>query len=375
MQFKTKNYEIQIRSPIVEGDGSTIFDVTLTTDEPDRDGEIVNPLGVKGLETAVVAYNHKKCDGIPVSTGAEILPDSVVQTEKELRVQVRVKPSDEMFFCDTAGRKQSNGKLLTAIQNRQIKNVSIGFNFSPSDVTEKTINGKTYTYYKTVILSELSLLDVISSNINSIIHKTMNTVEQKKEKCLSCVIEAGVGSVVVNKEGNYLKVTQISDEGVVKAKDFEGNELELDESYEPAWIDDSEGQPSQPLAEENDFKKTSDGEKGCVSCRTGRKPALLENKSPDSPLQSIPSKEEVGDSIKLETLLELEMDNNKMLQKIIEMLSGLLEKTQTSQAGLEEMGKSIVSQLETSIKSHAVEKFAPQATDQTAKIKNFTHKL
>ncbi len=286
---KIKNYRNQIRDPVYNQDGSMVFDCTLTTNEPDRDGDIVNPAGVKGLETAVVAYNHQKCNGIPVSTGAKILQNTVIQNDKELRVQILVKQTDEMFYCDRSGSKKSNGKLLDAVKNDQVNNISIGFRYDTEDTETIYKNGKKYTLYKTVILNEFSLLDVVSSNINSIIHKTMKT-KLEKQKCISCLVEAGIGSYVVNMDGLVAKITEINGEEV-KAKDFDGNELILDDMYEP--VQQMPHKTTPPA-------QTDETQKAC-SCQQSIKPEAQTKEPEPMPLVD---PEEVQETAKLDMLLE-----------------------------------------------------------------------
>ena len=355
---KQKTIQTQIRDPVILGDGSWIFDITLTTSQPDRDGDIVNPLGVKGIETAVIAYNHKRCDGLPVSTGAKILKDTIIQNESELRVQIQVKPTDEMFFCDYNGTKRSNGKLLDAIKKDQVRAVSMGFSYNTETVQSKTIKGINYNYYPEVLLSEASLLDVTSSNLHTIIHKSMNpkkTLEQKL-KCLTCLVSAGIGKYAINPDNNVVKVTDIDESTMtIKGTDFEGNETVLDDSYEPVEYEPHEDKMSTE-------PPTDEATKDC-GCNKNKPTIVAEIKQDGS--SSVVDPEDVKEDVQIQTVLE---NQSKMMEMLTQMMAKLeSNSTEVDEAMVkmsttlnQEMTKSIQNQSKSQIDA-MIQKFDKQA--------------
>ena len=293
-------------------DGSIIVDVTLTSNEVDRDGELVRPMGVKGLDTAVICYNHKRCDGVPVSTGASFVKDSIIQNEQELRAQVLIKTTDQMYFCDITGKKQSNGSLLEAIKNKEVINSSIGYRFSPADVSKEYINGQLITVYNTAILDELSLLDVISSNIKSKIHYKMS-----KTKCLDCIrSNGGVGSYVVSGDGKTIaKVTEINDKEI-KAIDFDGKEIILDDSYEmvEAPIPHNETKIIETTKPESETK--------VCGCQLNKDKPATKDMMTESEIDPV-DPEEMLEDIKLETVLENQTAIMGMLTDLMSKVTSL----------------------------------------------------
>jgi hypothetical protein len=342
MQTKLKSNRTQIRDPVILDDGSMVFDVTLTTNQPDRDGDIINPLGVTGIETAVIAYNHQKCNGIPVSTGASIVKDSIVQNLNELRMQIKVDKTNEMFFCDLQGIKRSNGKLLDAIMNNQANNISMGFRFNPSTVQIKYVNSVKYSYYPEIILDEFSILDVLSSNPNSVIHKTPNIMpdELTKQKCLDCLRNAGTQTFAINPSGLVAKITEITDTEI-KGKDFDGNEIIFDDSFEPVEYAEieAEAQTSMELAKEpTDIQKQVEEltkqladletQKAC-GCQLNKKEEKAgENILPvptGQPMPEIVDSEDAGESVMLQMIL----DNQATIIANQEEIKQLIESTKT----------------------------------------------
>lgn len=343
MNQKIKILHTQIRDPVLLEDGSMVFDVTLTTNLPDRDGEIVNPMGVTGLETAVIAYNHQRCQGIPVSTGAKILLDTVIQTAEELRVQILVKTTDEMFFCDIDGVKRSNGKLLEAINNDQVKNTSIGFRFNPKDVKKIVQNGKTYTYYDQVILNEFSLLDVLSSNPKSIIHKSMKS-EQEKQKCLDCLRKAGVGSFAINPDGLVVKVVEVTDEKVT-GQDFDSNQMELDDNFEPVQ-----------------YVATTEKACGC-----GKKPELPKTETKaegDIEPNAKVEPEDIKEDLQMQTLMDT-------VNQLANMVTDLNSKLEAMIANSENNMAKYVQEVKQTIQEQNVLKFAKE-TKKTIAIPEYS---
>lgn len=297
-----KDGRVSIRDPVVNEDGSIEYDVTVTTNEPDRDGDIVNPLGVKGLETLIIAYNHARCHNNPVSTGSEIVKGSIIQNENELRFVVRIKESDEMFLCDIQNKKFSNGKLLEAVKNGHVYNTSLSFTYNPGDLKTKIIDGKSYRYFNQVIARELSLLDVLSSNPKTIIHKFMQNTTETEEinKCVQCLVDAGVGSYAINPSGNVVKVTDITDM-TVTATDFDGNSITLDDTYELV----------EYLKEEEKMtEETQEEETKMCSCQKNK--SQVEEKKAES---SIPTT--------LEPVETAEVAEDTRIQTIFEMLTQL----------------------------------------------------
>lgn len=311
MQTKTKSGYITIRDPYYLDNGSMIVDVTLTTNEPDRDNELVRPLGVKGFETAVICYNHKRCDGIPVSTGASFLPDSIVQTLEELRMQVMIKPTDQMFYCDVAGRKQTNGNLLNAVETKQVMNCSIGFRFNPEDVTKEYINGQLVTVYNSVILDELSLLDVISSNINSKIHNDMTI----QTKCLECIQTNGmVGSFVISGDGKIIaQITEITDTEVKALDPFTNQVITLDDGYELVET------PSEETLEDTTEKKPLVTVEKACACMLGKKPVKNITKEVLADITPV-DPEELAEDLKLQTILD---NQSAIMQMITDLTSSV----------------------------------------------------
>lgn len=194
---------------------------TITTD---RDGEIIHPNSVKGLETSITSYRHNKCDGMPVDTGGTILRDSIVIDNNKVSGMINIKATDELYFCDRNSiKKQSNGKALDSLNAGQIKSVSMGFRYDPKDVEEIKVDGRSYYLYKNIMVHEVSLLDTVSSNLSSvIITKNMN----KKIKCL-CGAEANLFAVNT-KTGQAVKlISQVDDTEAWKATTFEGEETTI----------------------------------------------------------------------------------------------------------------------------------------------------
>lgn len=354
MKQKTKLLQTQIRDPVLLENGNMIFDVTLTTNLPDRDGDIVNPLGVTGLETAVIAYNHQRCYGIPVTTGAKILLDTVIQTAEELRVQILVKTTDEMFFCDVNGVKRSNGKLLEAINSDQVKNTSIGFRFNPNDVKKIFQNGKTYTYYDQVILNEFSLLDVLSSNPKSIIHKSMKS-EQEKQKCLDCLRKAGIGSFAINPDGLVVKVTEVTDEKVT-GQDFDGNQIELNDSFESVQYE----QPEM----ESEVEPEVEAEKACGCSKKPELPKAETKAEGDIDPNAKVEPEDVKEDLQMQTLIET-------VNQLMGMVTDLTSKLDATTANNEQNMANTIEQVKKTIQEQNVLKFAKQEPE--IKVVKTTH--
>jgi hypothetical protein len=314
----------QIRDPVLLEDGSMVFDITLTTSEVDRDNDIVNPLGVQGLDTAIVAYNHQKCYGIPVSTGAEILFDTVIQNEKELRVQIKIKATDEMFFCDLQGQKKTNGNLLEAVKKNQVNNVSVGF--TPiSEPTIKYINGKKIRYFDEIMIHEVSLLDVLSSNLSTKIHKFMEI-----NKCVECVKKSGVGTLVYKKNDVY-KVSLISDTEV-KAVGFDGNETIVDDSFEVLSL-----QEHVKMCACQKEKETKDAE-------------TIE--------------EEIKEEIAEDTQLTAIMQTLESMQNQIDALNTKVQELETTKASTEIIEESVQKHVKSNIENTILNKFAREKPQQ-----------
>jgi hypothetical protein len=207
------NYKLKIAELIRNG--------TITTD---RDGEIIHPNSVKGLETSITSYRHNKCDGMPVDTGGTILRDSIVIDNNKVSGMINIKATDELFFCDRNSiKKQSNGKALDLLNQGKIKSVSMGFRYDTKDVEEIKVDGRSYYLYKNIMVHEVSLLDTVSSNLSSvIITKNMN----EKIKCL-CGAEANLFAVNT-KTGQAVKlISQVDDTESWKATTFEGEETTI----------------------------------------------------------------------------------------------------------------------------------------------------
>ena len=236
--------------PKYNKDGSIDYPVIWTSINPDKEEDTIDIPSFIIPETCFVGYNHYTCGGTKVQTGAEVLRDTIIKTELAVYSYVRVHPTDEMFFCEINSRqKKTNGKLIDAIKKNHITGTSIGYRFNKADVKIIQYGKKSGRIYYNVIAQEISLLDIAPMNYNSrIINKSIQSMKSKpineKNKCLQCLIDIGVGAVGVNPENIFVKVTEITDTEV-KGIDFDGNEVILDDSYEPVSYEEAKDEQEQ----------------------------------------------------------------------------------------------------------------------------------
>ena len=221
---------------IYNEDGTIDIPVIWLSNNPDKEDEIVDIKTFIIPDTVIVGYNHNRCNGAKVATGAKVLRETITRTENLLTSYVRVAKSDEMFFCDRgSSQKKTNGKVLEAIEKNHLAGTSLGFRIDRDNVEVVFLRKKRITVYYYCIAQELSLLDIAPMSYDTrIINKSiinLNMPNDEKQKCINCLREAGVGTVVVNPENKFAIITEITDTEI-KAKSFDGTEMTLDETFE-----------------------------------------------------------------------------------------------------------------------------------------------
>jgi hypothetical protein len=365
----------------------------------DRDLDIINPLGIRGLETSVVSYRHNTCGGLPVDTGAEIVQESIKIMPEKSSFFVKVKPEDELYFCTKGSlKKQSNGKLLDQIQQNKIKSVSLGFRYSNSDMIEIKLEGKTYYYHHIIYVGEVSVLDTIPSNLKSFI-KTKNIM--KKTKCLCGAKEGDYAVNLMTGEAVKL-ISQNLETETWKAQNFAGEEMEITgEEFEvlnSERLDILKNKPTDAETEtetETDDKTTdSSPELESISEKTIN--PISEDENIDGEVKTDVETEEKekacscmnkltteekekeletnDDAVTLTQIFESQKDLVDLLNELlkrVETIETNINQTKSVDEVLQESTKNIQSIIADTLAETSVSKFKSQQTEPTRTFKNY----
>ncbi len=339
-----------ILKPIKNKDGSIDYPAVVITNRADKEEDVVDIESMIIAPTIFAGYNHYKCSGNIVATGAKPLVETLEKTKDIATMYIRVHPTDEMFFCEhNSKQKKSNGKLLEAVEKGHIHATSITFKFNPAKV--KTIydskSKKKYNIYYEVIVYEISLLDIAPMHYESFIkNKSImhDELTAEKSKCLNCLIEAGVDSLAINPENNVVKITKIEDDKVFGIN-FAGEEIQLDDTYEPVFFDAlKKVDTTEDMNKSVETEETETEEEKSKSCGCNKMSDVVMNKSIDT-----------AETVSLEDFNSLKETVMSLMSKLEELTNSMEEKSKSMNQDLsDEINHLIQTKIETERKNQMV---------------------